>query len=257
MSAAHTSTPAGSPASPAARVVVVCATRATRAGFEEQALLARCLPRLRRCAPVALRLQLGNTAPLAEVYNAAIDQAAPEDVLVFVHDDVHVDDWLAAQRLSEALGHFDIVGVAGNRRRQPGQLAWYLQPPYRDEQGRLRHDAWDHPHLSGAVAHGTAPGASAVSSYGPAPQAVRLLDGLFLAARAATLQRSGVRFDPALGFHFYDLDFCRTAEAAGLKLGTWPLALTHASTGASIRSPAWAQARTAYLRKWQEAGEPL
>lgn len=237
----------------AARLVLVCATRATLAGFDDHALLARSLPRLRRVAAVALRLHAGNTAPLADVYNAAIEAAAPEDVLAFVHDDVHVDDWMAAHRLHEALAHFDIVGVAGNQRRQPGQLAWYLQPPYRDEQGRLRHDAWDHPHLSGAVAHGAVPGASAVSRYGPAPRPVRLLDGLFMAARAGTLQRAGVRFDPALAFHFYDLDLCRAAEEAGLRLGTWPIALTHASTGASIRSAGWAEASDRYRRKWGEA----
>ena len=237
------------------RLVVVCATRASRAGFEQNALLAHSLPRLRRAGSLALRLHVGNAAPLAAAYNAAIDEAAPQDLLVFVHDDVHVDDWLAPQRLHEALACYDVVGVAGNQRRQPGQLAWYLQPPRRDDQGRLHHDAWDHPHLSGAVAHGTAPGASAVSYYGPSPRPVRLLDGLFLAARAGTLQRSGVRFDPALGFHFYDLDFCRAAEAAGLRLGTWPIALTHASTGASIRSPAWAQAAALYQRKWQEPAQ--
>lgn len=243
--------PQGS-AARAGRLVVVCATRASRMGFEQDAPLARSLPRLRRAAPLALRLHVGNAAPLAEAYNAAIDEAAPEDVLLFVHDDVHLDDWLAPQRLHEALEHFDVVGVAGNQRRQPGQLAWYLQPPRRDELGRLHHDVWDHPHLSGAVAHGEAPDASVVSFYGPSPRPVRLLDGLLLAANAGTLRRSGVRFDAALGFHFYDLDFCRAAEAAGLRLGTWPIALTHASTGASIRSPAWAQAAALYQRKWQE-----
>jgi protein O-GlcNAc transferase len=236
------------------RVVFVCATRASRAGFEQQALLAQCLPRLRRCSNVALRVSLENTAPLGEVYNAAIETADAADVLVFVHDDVHLDDWMAVQHLMEALNHFDIVGVAGNQRRMLGQLAWYLQAPRRDELGVLRHDTWDHPHLSGAVAHGSAPGMSAVSLYGPAPRAVRLLDGLFIAARAQTLLRSGLRFDPALGFHLYDLDFCRSAEAKGLKIGTWPIAVTHASTGASIRSTAWAQAQAVYRDKWHEPG---
>lgn len=233
-------------------LTVVCATRSSRQEFQGRALLAASLSRLARKGRFRLRLHARNTAALAHPYNAAIDQADPEEVLVFVHDDVHVDDWLAAQRLDEALAHFDVVGVAGNTRRLPGQLAWYLQPPYPDEAGGWRHDRWDHGHLSGAVAHSAAPAAAPVSWYGPAPQPVRLLDGLFLAARAGTLQRSGVRFDATLGFHFYDLDFCRSAEAAGLSLGTWPIALTHASTGASIRSAAWAQASAVYRRKWAE-----
>jgi hypothetical protein len=233
-------------------LTIVCASRATRAEFQQHALLAASLARLGRKGRCRLRLHASNTAALAQAYNEAIAQADPDEVLVFVHDDVHVDDWHATQRLEEALAHFDIVGVAGNTRRVPGQLAWYLQPPYPDEAGGWRHDRWDHGHLSGAVAHGASPAAARVSWYGPAPQPVRLLDGLFLAARAGTLQRSGVRFDAALGFHFYDLDFCRSAEAAGLTLGTWPIALTHASTGASIRSAAWARSSALYRSKWAE-----
>jgi GT2 family glycosyltransferase len=81
---------------------------------------------------------------------------------------------------------------------------------------------------------------------------VAVLDGVFLAARAGRLQESGVRFDPSLGFHLYDLDFCRSAEAAGLRIGTWPIALTHASSGDSIRSSAWAASLELYFRKWGE-----
>ena len=73
-----------------------------------------------------------------------------------------------------------------------------------------------------------------------------------MAARASTLQSSGVRFDPQLDFHFYDLDFCRSAEIANLKLGTWPIAITHQSSGGSVHSDAWLRARAFYLKKWQE-----
>jgi len=64
------------------------------------------------------------------------------------------------------------------------------------------------------------------------------------------LQLAGVRLDPNFSFHFYDLDFCRSAEAAGLRIGTWPIAITHASGGASLQSPAWAESVERYLHKW-------
>ena len=60
---------------------------------------------------------------------------------------------------------------------------------------------------------------------------VQSLDGVFLAARADILQRSGVRFDPRFAFHDYDLDFCRSATEARLSLGTWLFPLIHASGG--------------------------
>ena len=73
---------------------------------------------------------------------------------------------------------------------------------------------------------------------------------MLLAARARTLQEAGVRFDPAFTFDFYDLDFCRACEQAGLRLGTWPIAVTHESVGKGISSAAWEAARAVYLAKW-------
>ena len=226
-------------------LTLVTATRLSQAEFGQHSLLGRCLARLGEFQPFGFKLAHGNTRPLAELYNAAIDEAAPEDVLVFVHDDVQVDDWMMARRLHEALLHFDVVGVAGNTRVQHRQVSWYLQP---EPQEPGVPSPWDHGYLSGSICHGVPKGQ--LSVYGPTPQPVRLIDGVFMAARAGRLQKSGVRFDPALGFHFYDLDFCLSAHEAGLRLGTWPIALTHASGGGSIDSPAWREARLVFLKKW-------
>ena len=227
-------------------LVLVSATRLSLEAFHRESLLGRCLPRLGTLASFGLKLAHGNCEPLAKMYNAAIEEAAPDDVLVFVHDDVHVDDWLLAQRLDEALKVFDVVGVAGSKRVVPGQLAWHQKPV---APGRQEH-AWDPENLSGAICHGETAGTGALSVYGPSPQAVRLLDGVFLAARAGRLQQAGVRFDPAMAFHFYDLDFCLSAARAGLKLGTWPIALTHRSGGDSIHSDAWHRTRPWFEKKW-------
>ena len=99
--------------------------------------------------------------------------------------------------------------------------------------------------------HG-APGAGHVDAFGPVPAEVKLLDGVLLAARAAVLKASGVRFDPQFAFHFYDTDFCRSCERAGLRMGTWPIALTHASAGAGWATSGWDAAYRAYLAKWGE-----
>ena len=226
-------------------LTLVTATRMSQDIFQHRTLLGQCLPRLGECQTLCLKLTYGNTRSLALAYNEAIDSAHSDDLLVFVHDDVRFDDWLLGQRLCEALKHFDVVGVAGNTRVQPRQVTWYLQPETGQNDGLF---VWDHGHLSGAICHGAPSGK--LSVYGPTPKAVRLLDGVFLAASAGSLQQSGVRFDPALRFHFYDLDFCLTAHQAGLRLGTWPIALTHASNGESIHSKDWRDARQIYLDKW-------
>lgn len=227
-------------------LVITTATRLSAADFAKQSLLGRCLPRLGELQAVGLSLAHGNSKPLGEVYNQAIDEARPDDVLVFVHDDVHLDDWLLASRLEEALQVFDVVGVAGNTRRYAGQMTWYLPP------GQTQ--GMDDPHLSGAVRHAPTPDGGWLTVFGPTPRPVRLLDGVMLAARAGRLQQAGVRFDPALGFHHYDLDFCLSAHQAGLRLGTWPIALTHQSTGGSVNSDAWRSSCEKFLRKWGRGG---
>lgn len=220
------------------------------AEFEVKSPLALSLKGLGQLTPLRLRLAAENTRALGLVYNEAILASAPDEILVFVHDDVAIDDWMTGARLQEALTHFDVVGVAGNRRCQPGQETWYLQPG-RMVDGKRTIDTFDSEWLSGVVRHG-AQGEVGLSVYGKTPVAVALLDGMFLAARGDLLKSRGVLFDPQLEFHFYDLDFCRSATRAGLRIGTWPLALTHTSTGQSVHSSEWASSCLLYLRKWQE-----
>ena len=229
------------------RLHFVSATRDALAQFLASSPLARSLRLLGEAGPLYLTVFERNLLPLGECYNRAIQKAAPEDLLVFVHDDVSIDDWLIHSRLLDAMRQFDVVGVAGNRRRQKGQETWCL-PPCR---GLTPLPEPDMPHLSGVIMHGLDDQRRA-SVYGPTPAPVRLIDGVFMAARAARLQNSGVRFDPSLGFHLYDLDFCRSAEQAGLTIGTWPIAISHASAGASMHTEAWRRSSELYLRKYNE-----
>ena len=229
----------------------VCATRSAREDFASSTLLGRSLARVSQMSPLRLCLFERNTRALGDCYNEALANAASDDVLVFVHDDVTLDDWTCGWRVLEALMHFDVVGVAGNRRCQRRQQTWYLQPAPAGSDESVTRLAWDHGQLSGAIMHGQ-DGLAILSNYGPTPSPVALLDGVFLAMRAGQLQQSGVRFDASLGFHFYDLDFCRQASAVGLKLGTWPIAITHSSRGESVHSLAWQRSRDAYFDKYGE-----
>lgn len=217
----------------------VTATRSSLAEFEAQSPLCRSLKRASECAAIELTVTPDNRSGLPQIYNKAIESAAPHDALVFIHDDVWVDDWLIGLRLTEALSAFDVIGIAGNTRRVPHQQSWILKGAT---------DEKDDGFLSGAVAHG-AVSESRSHRFGPAPAEVQLLDGVMLAARAASLQQKGVRFDAQFDFHFYDTDFCRSCTAAGLRLGTWPIAITHASAG-RYKTPAWDQAYGQYLAKW-------
>jgi GT2 family glycosyltransferase len=222
-------------------IEIVSATRMTEAEFWQKAALGISLNRLaagdrRLVARVAYENRIG----LPELYNTCIRADDSEDILVFMHDDVWIDDYFFVDRVLEGLGTFDVIGVAGNRRRQANQPAW----AFADDTFR-----WDEEeYLSGALAHGEHPFGD-VLFFGAVPAACELLDGVFLAARKGVLREHGVLFDPRFDFHFYDLDFCRSARSKGLRLGTWPICLTHQSGGA-FNSPAWHEKLRLYREKW-------
>ena len=224
-----------------AEIVIVAATARTKAQFEKQSVLAASLRRLAFDRRIKSAVTFKNARPLPAVFNEHIAATRGSRILVFTHDDVWLDDYWLSTRLDEGLRRFDVLGVAGNRRRRRNQPGWAFTPEMQ----------WDDPrHLSGGVCH---PGRAepAVSAFGPTPRRCQLLDGVFLAVSARRLLESKVRFDPRFAFHFYDLDFCRSAAARGLRLGTWPIAVTHSSGGA-FGTPEWRQALAAYREKWMD-----
>lgn len=198
--------------------------------------------RLVNCQSVRLSAVPENTLGLPKIYNRFLTEEHRDDLAVFVHDDLWLDDLFFIDRIRAGLEAFDVIGLAGNRRLVPGAAAWHVK----NEQME-----WDAEWISGAVCHGQQPlGKPAV--YGPAPAPVQLLDGVLLAARIGKLLNAGVRFDERFSFHFYDLDFSRQANAAGLRVGTWPIAATHTSGGA-FGSAGWQQGLAAYRDKWKNA----
>lgn len=224
------------------RIRVVSATRQNREAFFSSSALGRSLS-IYRPPAVEVRLFPNNVRGLAEVYNEAIAEAFADDlVLVFVHDDVHLYDFNWADGLRRGLNTFDVLGLAGNRRRVAGQPGWL----FTDE--RLTRDSRDN--LSGVIAHGCGFPPDSIDVFGAAGQEVKLLDGVLLAVTSTTLRAKSLRFDERFDFHFYDLDFCRQAERAGLRMGTWPISVMHESKGNFASG--WRQGYETYLDKWQD-----
>jgi hypothetical protein len=225
------------------RVRIVSATRMDEQAFWKSSALGQSLAIRRKDARLVFDIAFSNKEGLPKVYNAAIARAGRRDAMLFVHDDIWLDDPQWLDKLLVALKRYDVVGLAGNRRRVAGQPAWLYT---KVEDGRY----WlDGEYLSGAVCHGKV-AKGKVSYFGPSPAHCELLDGLFIAARADVLKQSRVDFDERFDFHFYDLDFCRGARVAGLSIGTWPIMVTHQSTGA-FTSPGWNKGRQVYTGKWK------
>jgi hypothetical protein len=228
-----------------ARIRIVCATRLARDEFFQKSALGRTMAAYGAFYPptfVELRLFERNARGLPAVYNEAIAEAAANAaVLLFAHDDITLCDFFWGHQVLGSLQAFDVVGIAGNRRRVPGQPGW----AFIDAK-----PTWDTAeNLSGVIGHGSGFPPQNLSAFGPTQQAVKLLDGCLLACRSATLHEHGLRFDERFDFHFYDMDFCRQAEANSLRMGTWPMSVVHES-GGSFGSKPWRAAYAKYLEKW-------
>lgn len=223
-------------------IEVVSATRLSSTEFWRSAALGISLRRLAHDTRLVAHIAFENQCGLPEVFNARINAGEGGEILVFIHDDVWIDDYFLADRVIDGLKTFDVIGVAGNRRRVPHQPAW----AFIDD--KLTWDA--EINLSGSIAHGSDPFGS-ISVFGAAPAECEFLDGVFLAASKSRLRAAKVQFDPRFDFDFYDMDFCRSARRAGLRLGTWPICLTHQSGGA-FGTVRWAEKHRLYEQKWQE-----
>lgn len=225
-------------------IEIISATRMSETEFWSKAPLGVSLRRLSRDTRLVPQVTFENQRGLPDVINARINATDGHDIFVFVHDDVWIDDFYLCDRVVNGLKIFDVIGVAGNRRRVDRQPAWALID-MRDNKF-----AWDaNNNLSGSVAHGSHPFGS-VSFFGVTPAECELLDGVFLATQKSRLKASDVQFDPRFDFHFYDMDFCRSARSKGLRLGTWPICITHQSSG-SFASASWQEKYRCYLEKWK------
>ena len=221
----------------------VCATRETQQQFATHTALGRSLA-LFPLPFIELRLFPSNSTGLSKLYNIAVREAASDPaILVFIHDDVQLLDLFWPIHMLQGLTAFDVIGIAGNKRRLPWQPTWC----HKDLNWN-----YDEPetYLSGIVAHGSSLPPKNVMFYGPTFQQVLLLDGVMLICKSETLLSRNLYFDEAFDFHFYDLDFCRQAELQKLRLGTWSISVLHASEGI-VGGPGWRIGYGKYFTKWK------
>jgi hypothetical protein len=226
------------------RIQIVSATKHDQI---TDTILAKCL---KKYCPVgdnlsdaiSYSIKTNNRDSLAKVYNKEIENPYNKNkILVFVHDDVIIEELFLQEKLNEAMELYDIVGLAGIKApitiKEP--CLWHLMGPASQ--------------YSGAVAHFDKNETQRfMTSFGKTPERVILLDGVFLAINTKKILEKGLRFDeknPA-NFHFYDLNFSLDANNLKLKLGTCPIWITHKSHGLEQVTEDWINGQKYFLQKY-------
>jgi len=183
-----------------------------------------------------------NTEGLSKRYNDFIRTSKNlYEYIVFVHDDVFVDDFNVCQKLIHAHRDFDIVGLAGgiNPIIQKPAL-WHIMCGGVGS-GNLR----------GAVAHPAGPEAVAMTSFGSTPARVAILDGLFLSVKVASIRSKKWQFNENYKFHHYDIASCIDANQKKLKLGVAPIWVVHNSPGLlNINDKMFTDSQETFMREY-------
>ena len=220
------------------KIRIVTATRVPVENFYTHTALGRSLTQLRGPS-VQKRIFGQNTKGLPEVYNTAIREARYDPaILVFIHDDVEIVDFFWQDHIRLGLKRFDMIGLAGNTRREPWQQSWaFLDENY--ERCAT---------LSGTIGHDGLTGRYQ-NYFGESFEPVVLLDGVMLACASSLLFDYSIFFDERFDFHYYDMDICRQFERAGLTMGTWGISMVHSSPGRYL-TPEWKAAQAKYFEKW-------
>ena len=192
-----------------------------------------------------------NSKGLSEAYNDFLDSHKNEfdcvadnfDCVLFIHDDLTINDCQISEKLKDAMDDrgWDVVGVAGSKGfsiPNPSQrTGWWSAP---NAQCGL---------VGGVLHHDKDNGQSIYTSYGKSPSPALVVDGCFIAMSGRAIAR-GLRFDPTFTFHCYDVDLCLTAWQMGLKTGVEPILVTHDSPGLGFTSDEFMKAQQLLVEKW-------
>jgi len=166
-----------------------------------------------------------NKKGLPALYNSFINKENKNKKIIFVHDDVLIEDLFLQEKLDIAFEKYDIVGLAGSKKcdlsRPP---AWHLMS--------------DRQYHVGEVAH-SKDKISWTTCFGTTNSRALVLDGLFIAVDISKLLKTNTTFDERFNFHHYDITFCLRANKNKLKMGIYPIRVVHYGLGDSMNTKEW------------------
>lgn len=192
---------------------------------------------------VKLKIHYNNTRSLSSVYNEYINSRTlrDHDIALFVHDDVYIDDLKLRGKLYSAASMFDIIGLAGCDKpvvKKP--VLWHLMSDRSNWRGFVAHPVQSNDDML------------SVTSFGPTPSRVCIIDGLFMAVNLRSVIDADWKFNENFSFHHYDISSCLDANKKRLKIGVTPIHVIHDSPGLlSTEDPLWRASEEKFLELYQ------
>lgn len=207
-------------------LIVTCTKAKTDKEFETRPIFQSLKKQYESNTNIEFHIFKDNKRGLSTCYNEILaDQNHKDKTVLFVHDDVVLEDIFLYEKLIDS--PYSITGLAGAKtfNKSLDKLAWHL--------------ASDRSSFVGEVAHVNKDKGMWTTVFGPTNSRVLVLDGLFFSCKVKDLKEKDLTFDANFNFHFYDLAFCLRANEKKVTCGVLPIRVVHYGLGDSMLSSDW------------------
>lgn len=187
-----------------------------------------------------------NEEGLPKVYNETIRKHENEDWIVFIHDDVEIEDLYFQSKIADS--ETEVLAVAGATQfnKKSPNLAWHLAAESRENlRGEVAHFYPGRPFPEPVVA---------TTCFGYGGRKLLTFDGVLIAVQPKALIEKDCFFDEQFMWHFYDIDFALNSYKRGVKamLPKRPIRIIHHGLGDSMMSEEFERSQKLFQRKWCE-----
>lgn len=235
---------------------IVSCTKETEKDFYKKTPLGRSLCKINVMdlnSDVSSMIFFENTKGISECYNTALNtiySKVPdknEHIVIFIHDDVFINDMFMFEKLQDGISRFDVIGVAGSNdfslKRIP--VTWHNSD----------RNSW-----SGLVFHPLKDKSDDINNiyctdFGNFGKQLAVIDGLFIAANLNKLYENKIYFDEQFKWDHYDTDFSLSCLAKQLKIGTIPIILSHISHGRGLYKESYKITQDRLINKWKKTND--
>jgi hypothetical protein len=174
-----------------------------------------------------------NKTGLSTVYNRYLTREHLGDIVLFVHDDVIIDELFLVEHLRKS--PFVVTGLAGTTSYDTEnctKAAWHLMTKREDMVGEVKHSK---------------DGRIWSTVFGPTQSSAVLIDGLFIAVNVERILDTKARFNEKFNWHHYDLAFCMECSKYNITKGVLPINVIHYGLGDSMYSNEWEKSNKKFL----------
>jgi hypothetical protein len=181
-----------------------------------------------------------NKAGLSEVYNKFLSKDYTQ--ILFIHDDMWIDDAGFLTKLEEGHKQYDIIGLAGGLNPViKAPALWHIMC-----------GGFHGNNLRGFAGHYLPDGiTTSITNFGPSPVRVAIIDGAFMSVNVNKTKEVNWMFNENYTFHHYDISSCIDANKKKLKIGVIPILSYHNSPGLrDINDKTFVENQTKFLKEY-------